>query len=46
MIALYYLADMTLEVARSKRCHVWVDVTGSADDEGPGWRDLPQEDVD
>jgi hypothetical protein len=28
------------------RAHDWVGVAGSADDEEPGWRELPQEDLD
>jgi hypothetical protein len=37
---------VTLRVARVTRAHDWVCVAGSMDDEEPGWRELPQEDLD
>jgi hypothetical protein len=46
VVAVCCLADTTLKVARSKRCHVWAGVAGTADDEEPGWRDLPHKELD
>jgi hypothetical protein len=37
---------VTLRVARATRTHDWVGVAGSADNEEPGWQELPQEDLD
>jgi hypothetical protein len=41
VVATRCLVNATLRVAHATRAHDWVGVTGSADDEEPGWRDLP-----